>query len=50
MSWENLSYNIYADNKDTDQPVHLHSLVHAFVVSYLNRLIEPAHEIMVLIT
>ena len=36
-SWENL-FNPYANNKDTDQPAHPHSLISAFVRS-LNSMI-----------
>ena len=38
MSWENL-FMPYANNKGADQPVHLHSLISAFVVRCLDSII-----------
>ena len=32
MPSENLSYAIYANNRDADQPAHLHSLISVFVI------------------
>ena len=38
MSWENL-FLPYANNKGTDQPAHLRSLISAFIIRCLNRII-----------
>ena len=37
-SWENL-FMPYANNKDTDQPAHPHSLISIFVIRYLDSII-----------
>ena len=41
MPWENL-FVPYANNKGTDQPAHLHSLISAFVIHCLDSLISFA--------
>ena len=38
MSWENL-FMLYANNKGTDQPAHLRSLISTFVVRCLDSII-----------
>ena len=44
MSWENL-FNPYANNKDADQPEHLHSLISIFVIRCLDNTLVYISEI-----